>query len=46
MGAINSQVNEYANAGLQRINAHISYMKEDNFMLYVPCQIVPCFNKQ
>ena len=35
MGAINSQVNEQANAGLQRIKAHISYMKEDNFMFHV-----------
>ena len=35
MNAINSQVNEQANAGLQRIKAHISYMKEDNFMFHV-----------
>ena len=35
MGAINSPVNEQANAGLQRIKAHISYMKEDNFMFHV-----------
>ena len=29
--SINSQVNEQANAGLQRIKAQLAYMKPDNF---------------
>ena len=32
---INSQVNEQANAGLQRIKGQIAYMKPDNFMFHV-----------
>ena len=35
MTAINSQVNEQANAGLQRIKSHVSYMKEDNFVFHI-----------
>jgi len=34
MTAINSQVNEQANAGLQRIKSHVSYMKEENFVSF------------
>ena len=30
---INSQVNEQANAGLQRIKGQLAYMSLDNFML-------------
>ena len=29
--SLNSQVNEQANSGLQRIKGHLSYMKPDNF---------------
>ena len=29
--SLNSQVNEQANSGLQRIKGHLSYMKSDNF---------------
>ena len=32
---INSQGNEQANEGLQRIKGHIAYMKPDNFMFHV-----------
>ena len=32
---INSQVNEQANTGLQRINGQIAYMKPENFMFNV-----------
>ena len=35
MGSINSQVNEQANAGLQRIKGQLAYMKPDNFMFHV-----------
>ena len=35
VASINSQVNEQANAGLQRIKGHIAYMKPDNFMFHV-----------
>ena len=35
MGNINSQVNEQANAGLQRIKGQLAYMKPDNFMFHV-----------
>ena len=33
--AINSQVNEQANAGLQRIKGQLAYMKPDNFMFHL-----------
>ena len=39
---INSQVNEQANAGLQRIKGHIAYMKPDNF---VSCKTLGLQNK-
>ena len=35
IGNINSQVNEQANAGLQRIKGQLAYMKPDNFMFHV-----------
>ena len=35
VASINSQVNEQANARLQRIKGHIAYMKPDNFMFHV-----------
>ena len=35
VASINSQVNEQANAGLQRIKGHIAYMKPDNFLFHV-----------
>ena len=35
IGSINSQVNEQANAGLQRIKGQLAYMKPDNFMFHV-----------
>ena len=31
--SINSQVNEQANSGLQRIKGQLAYMKPSNFML-------------
>jgi hypothetical protein len=34
MFSINSQVNEQANAGLQRIKGQIAYMKPENFISY------------
>ena len=35
VASINLQINEQANAGLQRIKGRIAYMKADNFMLHV-----------
>ena len=35
IATINSQVNEQANAGLQRIKGQIAYMKPENFMFHV-----------
>ena len=33
--AVNSQINEQANSGLQRIKGYIAYMKADNFKFHV-----------
>ena len=35
IAAINSQVNEQANASLQKIKGQIAYMKPQNFMFHV-----------
>ena len=35
ISSINSQVNEQANAGLQRTKGQIAYMKPDNFMFHI-----------
>ena len=35
IASINSQVNEQANARLQKIKGHIPYMKPYNFMFHV-----------
>ena len=40
--SLNSQVNEQANSGLQRIKGHLSYMKPDNFRFTLSLFLAIC----
>ena len=37
---INSQINEQANAGLQRIRGELAYMSVDHFVFHLPLFLV------